>query len=84
MIYITLHFKFATLFYTTQLVDNFGYEIPHTAKIFNFFHKTNSVILVYNFHNILSQDRFFLLLTNIQTTFKQNPSSISELFVASN
>ena len=70
--FAVLHVRFSTVFFSSQLVDLFSYELPivnsnafiqkdnkissHTALSNN----SNS-ILVYNFHNLMFQERFFFL-----------------------
>lgn len=62
--YLAMHIKLSSLFYSTQLVDLFAYEVPlnkneiigENSKIPN----TSSTVLVYNFHSITFQQRFFV------------------------
>jgi NADH:ubiquinone oxidoreductase subunit C len=97
--YIALHLKLSSIFYSTQLVDLFAYEIPtnfnnpQTNRLTNniTLSLNNNSILVYNFHSILYQQRFFIFILNLP---KQNINknsiqwsscnSISELFLNAN
>lgn len=87
--YLSLHFRLSSLFYTLQLVDIFSYELPNTNKTNSV--KSDSSVVVYNFHSFLNQDRLFLFCTNLkksQTSKFFNTSvplnSISEVFSAAN
>ena len=93
--------KMASSFYSTQLCDMFAYEIlsssPHDnvssslPHKYNQLNKSQSTIVVYNFHSLHSQNRFFIFTQNISNTVKskflsKNDSldSIAELFTAAN
>ena len=87
--YLALHFRLSSLFYTLQLVDIFSYELPNSVKSNAL--KSDSSIVVYNFHSFLNQDRFFVFCSNskksyIDKSLNNNVSlnSISEIFSASN
>ena len=95
--YLVFFFRFSTLFYTTQLVDIFSYEIPRSMK--NVYSKQNqettksiTSLVVYNFHTMNTQNRFFLF-TSPSSLSLQNEKllqkngilpSITELFFAAN
>lgn len=91
--YLTLHIKLSTFFYSTQLVDMFCYDLPlnlnqTTDKLVSI---NNHNIIVYNFHSIHFQQRFFFfILTNLKKNYNNNfintshLSSITELFLNSN
>lgn len=91
--FLTLHLKLSSLFYSTQLCDIFSYETPNNNNInkqekFNKITLTNNSILVYNFHSILFQQRFFIfvILNSKQNINKNSISwgslkSITELFL---
>lgn len=84
--YLSLHLKLSSLFYSTQLIDIFAYELPTNSNVS--ISKHNS-ILVYNFHSIETQQRFFFFLIDnllIYKNKKKNSSnvSISELFLNAN
>ena len=76
---LVLHFRFSSLFYSTQLVDLFSYELPLNSSLKNLpeassrpsFTNTNkgsSTVSVYNFHVLSTQNRFFV--------FSQSSSNI--------
>ena len=99
--YTAIHIKFSTLFTQTQLCDIFSYEIPNKSletgslkrdffdsKKLNTFNKP---VVVYNFHSLLSQNRFFLFVHNStqfvksnNISFNSSVESVSELFFAAN
>jgi hypothetical protein len=66
--YLSLHIKLSSLFYSTQLIEILAYEIPTNKNqvLFQKENKTlpiqNNLILIYNFHCILTQQRFFIFL----------------------
>lgn len=66
--YLILHLKLSSLFYSTQLIDIFSYELPINLNL-NKNKKLNvvnqiSTLLVYNFHIINSQQRIFIFVIN--------------------
>jgi NADH:ubiquinone oxidoreductase subunit C len=90
--YTALHMRFSSLFFSTQLVDMFAYDLPMSSQKFSSINTpslkegvlglTDSIV-VYNYHHLFSQDRFFLFCVDspkkgLFTSF--NLSSISELF----
>lgn len=96
--YLSIHLKLSSLFYSTQLVDIFSYEaVANTTPVCDMKDKTlssyatNTPLLVYNFHSINQQQRFFIFVINSisQNTSKKSLtwsplSSISEIFVNAN
>ena len=86
---IVLHFRFSSLFYSSQLVDILSYELPNYISSKN---KGMQSIIVYNFHVLNTQNRFFIFLNNASTSssaynLSYNTSmtqSIVELYYASN
>lgn len=92
--FVSLHFRFSSLFYSTQLIDIFSYEILNSSFNKSFpLNKSNQLITVYNFNLLNTQDKFFIfiknlsLLNNTNTTFfkKVNlTSSVTELFFSAN
>jgi len=83
----------ASAFYSTQLVDIFSYEVPtynnvpssETGK-YNMSEKSDSTIVVYNYHSLMSQDRFFVFTQTSLSTNRDHSflPSITELFSAAN
>jgi hypothetical protein len=98
--YLTLHFKLSSIFYSTQLIDIFSYETPLNTNQNKINNKElskynmpllNNSIMVYNFHSLLFQQRFFIFVINLPTLFYSKKinklssfSSITELFLNAN
>tara|TARA_B110001469_G_C9436180_1_gene221267 strand:+ start:311 stop:547 length:237 start_codon:yes stop_codon:yes gene_type:complete len=77
----------STNFYSNQLSDIFAYELPTSTNSVNTVEalpKTNTV-LVYNYHNLYFQERFYIFSINFKTT-QVNPflTSVAELFPNAN
>jgi hypothetical protein len=79
--FLCLHIKLSSLFYSTQLCDMFAYESLNNNNNLNKSENkkiplVNNSIIVYNFHSILFQQRFFIfvILNNKQNI---NKNSIS-------
>ena len=79
------------MFYSTQLVDMFAYELPKNSfvsdkiktgvELGRLFKTLTDSIVVYNFHNLTLQDRYFFFAINkITSLVGVGLSSISELF----
>jgi len=78
--YLSLHIKLSSLFYSTQLCDVFAYELPISNNINdtkkNKISLVSNSLLVYNFHSILFQQRFFIfVITNNKQNIKKNSIS---------
>jgi hypothetical protein len=76
--YLSLHLKLSSLFYSTQLVDIFSYELPIANNVEK--NKNiallNSSLIVYNYHSILFQQRFFVfVILNQKKNIKKNSVS---------
>lgn len=92
--YLILHIKLSSLFYSTQLIEIFSYELPFNKNVKSTPQKIsliNNSILVYNFHSILFQQRFFIfVISNSKQNIKKNNiawnslNSITELFLNAN
>ena len=89
--FLTVHLRFSSLFYATQLVEVFSYEVPlaYTNVQRSFVSKSDSSLVVYNYHSMLTQDRFFIFMqpgasyTN-STLGGSQVQSIAELFSSAN
>ena len=93
--FLSMHIKLSSLFYSTQLCEIFAYELPSNNNINLNNPKrvdlTNNSIIVYNFHSILYQQRFFIFVTlnnkqNIKnySTSWNSLNSITEIFLNAN
>jgi len=82
--YLVFHFKFSSNLYSSQLTDMMCYELPTTSNVdggldgLNTRTLANSV-LIYNFHNLLTQERLFVFVSNIVTPDKLKMSSYNKL-----
>jgi len=74
--YLAFHLRFSSLFYSTQLVDIFSYEVPNNAQSFSEKKNLNqnkfvlndkgfNTVTAYNFHVINTQNRFFIFLQSL-------------------
>ena len=95
--YLAIFMRFSSLFYSTQLVDIFSYEVArlgpsyHLKNIFKN-KKTISSVLVYNFHVLFTQNRFFIFVLTSSLSVVKNGiidfttslPSITELFFSAN
>jgi len=77
MYFLALHLKLSSLFYSIQLSEFFSYELP-SAKADN--------LLVYNFHSLATQQRFFIFISRTEDLklIQSSLKSISELFLNAN
>ena len=89
--YLIIHFKLSTIFYSTQLVDMFVYDLILNNKINKNINYNNNSIIVYNFHLIKFQQRIYLFIKkNFKKNFKNDLvnlnflNSISEVFLNAN
>jgi NADH:ubiquinone oxidoreductase subunit C len=80
--YLNVHIRLATLFYLSQLLDIFSYELPFMNQTTSIFKKNSSLTVVYNFHNLFSHTR--ILLFALQTPFRGGLKSITNLFPNAN
>ena len=87
---LAVHIKMGSVFFKTQLVDIFAYELPNfKPRKLNFkskISKPNSSI-VYNFHNLLNQTRYYIFAVSSESFLAKKSlnhfsslSSITELF----
>lgn len=95
--YLALHIKLSSVFYSTQLIDLFVYELPSSLNISKNFDtiSTNKIpepynslsfssVSVYNFHNFMNQTRFFFFCLNTTSSLIIKSYSIAELFLNAN
>jgi len=89
---LTLHLRLSTLTYSSQLVDIFSYELPltylnsvPTNKKFLNKASSSSLLIIYNFHNLLIHTRYVLFTLNFSQHFNfLNIKSIVELYPNAN
>lgn len=79
----SLHMRFSSIFYSSQLVDIFAYELPLSNTKSNLLNNPLSfnTIVAYNFHNLTFQERFFLFCVESSSQYSNfSLSSITELY----
>jgi len=84
LLYLIIHLKFSTLFYSSQLSDMFAYELPFGGS-----NKTNNTntyqniitnlkgvsqpsVIVYNFHSMFYHNRVFIFSQHNHHVFSNN------------
>ena len=83
MYYLALHIKFSSRTRESQLMDIFAYENPLSPSTASNHPGTLSSVLVYQFHNLFSQERLFVFATSLQSDKFPAPKSVQELYTAS-
>ena len=78
--YLALHVKLATSARSTQLIEIFAYENPVTSTLDCDYSNPSNPVVVYQFHNLFSQERLFVFATSLKVTQWASPKSLSELF----
>jgi len=87
--YSSMHMRFASILYSSQLVDIFSYELPLSVSDRDFKTTRNNLftqnsIVIYNFHNLTFQERFFFFCVESFKKFANfSLNSISELYPTS-
>ena len=76
--FLALHFKLSTIWYSTQLVELFAYDSPVVLQN----HSVSQTVVSYNFHNLFSNQRFFIFTWN-STLGNSGLKSVSSLFANS-
>ena len=93
LLYAATHFRFSSAFPLTQLVDIMSYEVSTLHSSNNnarSYAPEASSVIVYNFHSLYSQDRFFIFTqpTYADAAPMHNPSvsvsSVAEIYPAGN
>lgn len=99
LFYSCTHLKMSSAFYNTQLCDMLAYEVLNNGKSslnvttqkYSNWSKAQDTIVVYNFHSLITQSRFFLFTHNNTNVIKSkfhnkndSSDSIAELFPAAN
>ena len=65
--FLSVHLRFSTLFYSTQLIDIFSYEVPSTINVVSTsssgatgYNLGSSSLLVYNYHILNSHNKLLV------------------------
>lgn len=80
--YLALHMKLATAARSSQLVEIFAYENAVAASNKQPFSRSSNATLVYQFHNLFSQERLFVFAPSLKALPVSVPKSLAELFVS--
>ena len=83
--YLVLHIRFASASRFSQLVEIFAYENTTTSSTgsFNGPSKVSTVTVIYHFHNLFTQDRLFLFVSDLSFTNSTNLKTLGEVFTTS-
>lgn len=81
--YVALHMKLASSARSSQLVELFAYDNPISPTATSGTPTTSNSIIVYQFHNLFSQERVFLFTTGMPSNLSNSPKSLTELFTTS-
>ena len=101
LFFTSTHMRMCTTFYSSQLCDMLAYEVPGLANNlgvpspdsfkYSYASKPHSTVVIYNFHSLFSQNRFFLFVHNSAASVKSKSlsttsvlDSLAELFPAAN
>jgi len=81
LLYLTLHLKFSSLFYSSQLADMFAYELPligsnklvknSLSPLTNLKSTVQPSVVVYNFHSMFYHNRIFLFSQHNHQVFNK-------------
>lgn len=88
--YLSIHLRFSSAFPLTQLVDIMSYELPRSTSSLptkpSSLTKESSSVIVYNYHSLVTQDRFFIFTQpdSCSLVSSDSVSSITEVFSSAN
>ena len=74
--------KLATPARSSQLVEIFAYENRVAVSTEQSFSRSSNATLVYQFHNLFSQERLFVFAPSLKASLAPTPKSVAELFVS--
>lgn len=85
--YLVLHIRFASASRFSQLIEIFAYENTTASSVpvgpFSGPSKASTVTVIYHFHNLFTQDRLFLFVSDLSFTNSTNLKTIGEVFTTS-
>lgn len=86
--YTMVHYRLSTNFFVNQLADVFTYEIFLKSTSLNTYGFGNNSVIVYNLHNIFSNNRLFvftkLMPDSRKSAYYATVGTVSELFANAN
>ena len=74
--------KLATSARSSQLVEIFAYENKTSTAQSQPYARSSNTTLVYQFHNLFSQERLFVFSPSLKSSSIPTPKSLAELFVS--
>ena len=83
--YLILHLRFATSSRSLQLVEIFAYEnaTASTSVSKLGMGRISTIAVIYHFHNLFTQDRIFLTLSDLSSANSANLKTLGEVFSTS-
>lgn len=83
--YLVLHVRFASASRFSQLVEIFAYENTNAsaAGSLDSLPKVSTITIIYHFHNLFTQDRLFIFVSNLSFTNSTNLKTLGEVFTTS-
>jgi NADH:ubiquinone oxidoreductase subunit C len=81
--FLALHIKLSSPAKSSQLIEIFAYENPVMPSTEHFYARPSNSLLVYQFHNLFSQERLFVFATSLKSSRFSTPKSLGELFSCS-
>ena len=81
--YLTLHVKLSSRMTDSQLVEIFGYENPTSPNLQTLSPGSSNSTLVYQFHNLFSQERLYVFACSLSSSAQPSPKSVDELYASS-
>ena len=81
--YLVLHVKLSSRTSESQLVEIFGYENSVSSGSSSSYSATSNSSLVYQFHNLFSQERLYVFACSLNPLMSPAPKSVDELYASS-
>ena len=81
--YLALHMKLSSRTSESQLVEIFAYENSVSANTDSDYAVSSNSSVVYQFHNLFSQERLFVFACSLNPLSSPSPKSVDELYASS-
>lgn len=83
--YVILHLRFSSSSRFLQLIEIFAYENISTLTTSRLekLSSTASVSVIYHFHNLFTQDRIFLFVSDLSATNSSHLKTLGDVYVTS-
>ena len=85
--YLVLHLRFSSSARFLQLIEIFAYENVTTPTFNPSFSQSigvSPVTMIYQFHNVFTQDRIFLFISNVSLASSSKLKTLGDIFSTSN